>query len=56
MIAAFLAQGLPPESAAVAGVYAHGLCGDLLARDHTFGFTASDMVAGIPQALTALLS
>ncbi|MCG8551221.1 MAG: NAD(P)H-hydrate dehydratase [Desulfobacterales bacterium] len=56
MIAAFLAQNLPPESAALAGVYAHGLCGDLLAENHTFGFSASDMVAGIPQALKTLLS
>lgn len=56
MIAAFLAQGLSPESAALAGVYIHGLCGDLLAENHAFGFSASDMVTGIPQALTTLLS
>ncbi|WP_020589461.1 bifunctional ADP-dependent NAD(P)H-hydrate dehydratase/NAD(P)H-hydrate epimerase [Desulfobacter curvatus] len=51
MIAAFLAQNLPAESAALAGVYVHGLCGDILAEDHSFGFSASDMVAGIPHAL-----
>ncbi|WP_321413994.1 NAD(P)H-hydrate dehydratase [uncultured Desulfobacter sp.] len=56
IIAAFLAQNLPPESAALAGVYAHGLCGDLLAEDQTFGFSASDMVASIPQALKTLIS
>nr|WP_320015415.1 NAD(P)H-hydrate dehydratase [uncultured Desulfobacter sp.] len=56
MIAAFLAQNLPPESAALAGVYVHGLCGDLLAQDHTFGFLASDMVTNIPQALKTLLT
>jgi NAD(P)H-hydrate epimerase len=56
MIGAFLAQNLPPESAALAGVYVHGLCGDLLAQDHTFGFLASDMVANIPQALNTILS
>nr|WP_320191057.1 NAD(P)H-hydrate dehydratase [uncultured Desulfobacter sp.] len=56
IIAAFLAQNLPPESAALAGVYAHGLCGDLLAEDHTFGFSASDMVASIPQAINTLIS
>ncbi|WP_035235681.1 bifunctional ADP-dependent NAD(P)H-hydrate dehydratase/NAD(P)H-hydrate epimerase [Desulfobacter vibrioformis] len=55
MIAAFLAQDLPPESAALAGVYVHGLCGDLLAEDHAVGFSASDMVTGIPQALNTLL-
>jgi len=56
MIAAFLAQNLPPESAALAGVYVHGLCGDLLAEGHAFGFSASDMVANIPQALNNILS
>ena len=56
MIAAFLAQDLPPESAALAGVYIHGLCGDLLSEDHAFGFPASDMMAGIPRALNTLLS
>ncbi len=56
MIAAFLAQGLEPESAALAGAYIHGFCADLLAEDHTFGFLATDMVAHIPDALTALLS
>lgn len=54
MIAAFLAQDLPPESAALAGVYVHGLCGDLLAQDHALGFSASDMVSGIPQALNSI--
>lgn len=54
MIAAFLAQDLAPESAALAGVYIHGLCGDLLAEDHAVGFSASDMIAGIPQALNSI--
>ena len=52
MIAAFLAQDLSPESAAFAGVYLHGLCGDLLAEEQVFGFCASDMTACIPHALT----
>ena len=56
MIAAFIAQDLPPESAALAGVYVHGLCGDLLSEAHAFGFPASDMVTGIPRALNTLLS
>jgi len=56
MIAAFLTQNLPPESASLAGVYVHGLCGDLLAEDHAFGFSASDMVANIPKTLNTLLS
>ena len=56
MIAAFIAQDLPPESAALTGVYVHGLCGDLLSEAHAFGFPASDMVTGIPRALNTLLS
>ena len=56
MIAAFLAQGLPPESAALAGTFIHGSCADLLAEEHCFGFLATDMVAHIPTALNTLLS
>ena len=40
-----LAQGLEPETAAVAGVYLHGLAGDLAAKNHTeISMLAGDMV------------
>jgi NAD(P)H-hydrate epimerase len=49
MIAGFCAQGLAPEQAAVCGVYIHGLCADLLAKDMgRFGFLATDLILQIP--------
>jgi NAD(P)H-hydrate epimerase len=52
MIAGFCAQGFSPESASLAGVYIHGLCGDILAQEvGGFGFVASDMVQIIPRAI-----
>jgi NAD(P)H-hydrate epimerase len=52
MIAGFCAQGFSPESAGLAGVYIHGLCGDILAQEMGgFGFVASDMVQMIPRAI-----
>lgn len=47
IIAALLAQGLPPAEAARAGVYLHGLAGDLLP---VRGGTAGDILAQIPEA------
>ncbi|MHB8876114.1 MAG: NAD(P)H-hydrate dehydratase [Myxococcaceae bacterium] len=45
---ALLAQGLSPEDAAVTGVYAHGLAGDLAAgRSGMMGLVASDLLAGL---------
>ncbi len=52
IIASLLAQGMPPEDAAVAGVYLHGLAGDLAARRFgPAGILAGDLVSGIPEAL-----
>ncbi|NOX33001.1 MAG: NAD(P)H-hydrate dehydratase [Deltaproteobacteria bacterium] len=52
MIAAFCAQGFSPEKASIAGVYIHGMCGDILAGDMgRFGFIASDMIPVIPKAI-----
>jgi ADP-dependent NAD(P)H-hydrate dehydratase / NAD(P)H-hydrate epimerase len=56
MIAGFIAQGFPVESAAMAGVFIHGLCGDWLAKQARFGFLASDMVPVIPEIIHSLLS
>ena len=52
MIAGLLAQGLPPGLAAKAGVFLHGLAGDL--GMHKLGQTsliASDLLDFIPQAI-----
>ena len=50
IIAAFIGQGLSAEEAAVAGVYLHGLAGDLLAEKMPVGYTASDVARMIPLA------
>lgn len=52
-IVGFLAQGLSPFSAAVAGAYLHGLAGDLV-RDETgaAGMVAGDLLPMLPQAIT----
>ncbi|MFB0536962.1 MAG: NAD(P)H-hydrate dehydratase [Anaerolineae bacterium] len=55
-IVGFLAQGLPPFAAAVAGAYIHGLAGDLV-REVTgdAGMVAGDLLPMLPQAI-ALVS
>jgi len=56
MIAGFLAQGMAPETAALTGAFIHGLSGDLLAKVAPVGFSASDMVEKIPQALAEVMA
>ncbi len=52
MIASFIGQGLSLFDAAVAGVFLHGLAGDLAAGEKgQRGMTASDLVEKIPNAL-----
>ncbi len=57
MISGLLAQGLTPWDAAKAGVYIHGLAGDIGA--HAIGepgLIASDVISAIPPALNHALS
>ncbi len=52
MIASFAAQGLSKWDAAVAGVYVHGLAGDLAAKEKgEYGMIASDLLEKIPYAI-----
>lgn len=52
MIAALIGQGLDPFAAAKAGVYLHGLAGDLAAkRVGQVGLIASDVLRTIPEAI-----
>ena len=52
VIAAFLAQGYRPESAALAGVYVHGVAGDMAAEaEGSYGVTAGDIAANIGRAI-----
>jgi ADP-dependent NAD(P)H-hydrate dehydratase / NAD(P)H-hydrate epimerase len=54
VIAAFIAQGLSSHDAAVAGVYIHGLAGDIAARSGMIGMTAGDLLQAIPAAIQSL--
>ncbi|MDR4488708.1 MAG: NAD(P)H-hydrate dehydratase [Nitrospirales bacterium] len=57
MITGLLAQGVPAWEAAQAGVYIHGLAGDVAAAViGQTGLIASDVISAIPQALLALTS
>ena len=57
MIAGLLAQGLAPWNAAKAGVFLHGLAGDLAAEKiGQAGLIASDLIECIPHAFTQTLS
>jgi len=57
VITGFLAQGLTAWNAARAGVYVHGLAGDLAALTMGEpGLIASDVISAIPHALTQTIS
>ena len=57
VITGLFAQGLNAWDAARAGVYIHGLAGDLAARSiGEPGLIASDVIVAIPQALTQIIS
>lgn len=52
MVAGLIAQNFDPSEAAMAAVYIHGLCGDILAQKRgAFGFVASDIVKIIPETI-----
>ena len=55
VIAALIGQGLSPFDAAVLGVHAHGLAGDI-AREHNgeVGLIAGDIVDALPTPFEAL--
>ncbi len=56
IITGLMAQGLPAEHAAMAGVFLHGLGADILACSSPgFGFTASDLIRIIPEAIQETL-
>ena len=55
VIAGLMAQGIPSESAAMLGVYLHGLAGDIAAeRSGMHGLIASDVLKAVPQAIFSL--
>ncbi len=55
MIASFIGQGAEPFTAAVLGVYFHGLAGDMALRSKgTLGLIATDVLNKLPEVLKAL--
>jgi NAD(P)H-hydrate epimerase len=51
IIASLLAQGLPPLEAAKAGVYFHGLAGDIAAENlGQISMISSDIINYLPEA------
>lgn len=56
MISGFIAQGLSVKDASCLGVYLHGLCGELAAKDLTqYSVLATDQIDYIPTAIKFLL-
>ncbi len=55
IIGALLCQNLSTETAAAVAVHIHGMAGDELYGQSGFGYTASELIYGIPQALFSLL-
>jgi len=55
IIGALLCQNLDVERAAAAGVFLHGMAGDLLYRQSGFGYTASELGDAIPGCIKELL-
>ena len=51
VIAGLIGQGLSSHEAALAGVYIHGLAGDIVARGGMIGMIASDFIAALPAAI-----
>jgi len=55
ILGGLLAQGYPPEEAAVLGVFLHGYVGDKIAqRQGEIGILARDVIEGLPRGLTEL--
>ncbi|MDT8900014.1 NAD(P)H-hydrate dehydratase [Anaeroselena agilis] len=54
VIAALVAQGLTSHDAAVAGVYLHGLAGELAAGARLAGMAAGDLLPALPAAIASL--
>jgi hydroxyethylthiazole kinase-like uncharacterized protein yjeF len=55
-IAAFLARGMQPASAAMLGAYAHGLAGRMAAAQGGEGTVAMEVCLNLPRALLSLRS
>lgn len=55
IIGGLLCQNLDAEKAAAAGVFLHGMAGDILYEKNGFGYSASELAEQLPGCLTRLL-
>jgi ADP-dependent NAD(P)H-hydrate dehydratase / NAD(P)H-hydrate epimerase len=55
LIAGLLGQGCPASEACRAGVYLHGLAADILAQKISRGYSATDVINAVPQAIQLVL-
>ncbi|OGW75318.1 MAG: NAD(P)H-hydrate dehydratase [Omnitrophica bacterium RBG_13_46_9] len=56
MISSFVGQGIDPYSAAVIGVYLHGLAGDIAAKEKgPFSLIARDILDKLPKAIQSVV-
>jgi NAD(P)H-hydrate epimerase len=56
IITGLMAQGYKPEIAAIAGVYIHGLAGEIAAeKEGTYGVTAGDIAACVGRAIKQIM-
>ncbi len=57
VIAGLIAQGMPADRAATAGVYLHGLAADRIARDKApTGYLATEVMHALPEAIQSILT
>lgn len=55
IIGGLLCQKLDPLGAAAAGVFLHGMAGDLLYAKNGFGYTATELEAKVPECIMSVL-
>ena len=55
IIASLITQGMPVEKAVQAGVFIHGMTADMFYDKTAFGFTASDVIQGLPQIINKII-
>jgi ADP-dependent NAD(P)H-hydrate dehydratase / NAD(P)H-hydrate epimerase len=53
-VGAFVARGLPPADAAMAGAYVHGLAGRMASEEVGEGVVASDLLFRLPPAIASV--
>ncbi|MBK5285624.1 MAG: NAD(P)H-hydrate dehydratase, partial [Bacteroidia bacterium] len=55
IIGALLAKGMSPQNSCIAGVYLHGLAGDIAAEKFSMeSMTASEIIASLPEAFKSI--